>query len=212
MEMFLEEKPHLKPLPVESFRMFTEGVRMVDDSGLVQVNGAYYSVPTTALRRRVTVRIFEREIEILDAQGALLRRHPKTARKGAFVMEESDRIFNPSRQNASLLHKCDLIGPHTSKLVHTIFATQGRPGAKMIYGVSNLPGDYTCADIEAVCQHMLANGRTGYIAIKKALDRLVEARAKAPPPLNLLQTDPQIRPVDDYQKFWENHSHTNEGE
>ena len=39
MEMFLEEKPHLRPLPLEGFRMFKQGIRKVDDSGLVQVDG-----------------------------------------------------------------------------------------------------------------------------------------------------------------------------
>jgi hypothetical protein len=35
--MYLEEKPYLKPLPVQNFRFFLEETRTVDDAGLVQV-------------------------------------------------------------------------------------------------------------------------------------------------------------------------------
>ena len=210
MEMFLEEVPHLKPLPVEGFRVFKQVVRKVDDSGCVQVAGAYYSAMPAALYSQVMVRIYEREIEILDMAGKLIRRQVKAARKGAFVMDASDRIFNPSRENALLLGKLDRIGHYTSQLARTIFAKQGRPGAKVIYGLSNLTRHYACADIEAVCQRMMANGCTSYAAVKQALQQRVEAKARPPTSIDLLQTDPSIRPLSDYQAFWENHSHSNQ--
>jgi transposase len=209
MAMFLEEKPHLKSLPIEGFRLFKSGVRTVDDSGCVQVDGAYYSALPASLHSQVTVRIYEREIEILDMTGKFIRRWPKAARKGAFVMNGSDRIFNPSRQNALLLGKIDKIGPHTSAVARTIFSTQGRIGMKVIYGISNLVRTYACADIEDVCQHMLAHGCTSYMAIKHALQKRAAAKALETPPINLRQSDPQIRPLSDYQMFWESHSHTN---
>jgi len=209
MEMFLEEKPQLKPLPVEGFRLFKQGVRMVDDSGLVQVDGAYYAALPAALHSQVIVRIYEREIEVLDMTGKFICRRAKATRKGAFVMDESDRIFNPSRQNALLLGKIDRIGPHISAMARTIFAKQGRTGAKVIYGLSNLTRHYACTDIEAVCQHMMAHGCTSYAAVKQALQRRAEAQAKEPPPIDLRQADPQIRPISDYQAFWEHHSHSN---
>ncbi|MEK7238756.1 MAG: IS21 family transposase, partial [Nitrospirota bacterium] len=43
LEMYQEEQPHLRPLPLEGFRLFTQGVRTVDDAGLVQVEGSYYA-------------------------------------------------------------------------------------------------------------------------------------------------------------------------
>ena len=212
MAMFLEEKPHLQPLPIEGFRLFKQGVRTVDDAGLVQVDGAYYAALPAALRGQVIVRVYEREVEIFDGTGTLIRRHQKAVRKGAFVMKEGDRIFNPSRQNAFLLGKIGRIGPHTLTLARTIFTRQGRPGARVIYGLSNLTRTYDCADIEAVCQRMVANGCTSYRAVKEALERHVLLKAKEQPePVILNQTDPQIRPVSDYQAFWDHHSQTNEG-
>ena len=37
--LFREEQPHLRPLPLDGFRYFTQGTRTVDDAGLVQVEG-----------------------------------------------------------------------------------------------------------------------------------------------------------------------------
>ena len=212
MEMFLEEKPHLKPLPVEGFRPFKQGVRMVDDSGCVQIDGAYYAALPAALHSQVMVRVYEREIEILAMTGQLLRRQIKAARKGAFVMDDSDRIFNPSLQNAQLLGKIDRIGPHASAFARALFAKQGRTGAKVIYGLSNLTRTYAAADIEAVCAHMTSHGCSSYAAVKQALQQRIEARARAPTPVDLLQTAPEIRPLSDYQAFWENNSQTNQEE
>ena len=64
------------PLPLERFRYFRQETRTVDDAGLVQVD-ALATTPRCPQRctREVTVRIYEREIEILDANGTVLRRH-----------------------------------------------------------------------------------------------------------------------------------------
>jgi hypothetical protein len=39
--MYHEEQPPLRPLPLESFRPFTQDVRTVDNVGLVQIEGSY---------------------------------------------------------------------------------------------------------------------------------------------------------------------------
>ena len=57
------------------FRYFKRGTRTVDDAGLIQIDSAYYAAFPAAPRSEVTVRVFEGSIEILDATGALLRRH-----------------------------------------------------------------------------------------------------------------------------------------
>jgi transposase len=210
MEMYLEEKPYLKSLPVDAFQMFKQGVRTVDDSGLVQVEGAYYSALPAALHSQVIVRIFSREIEILNMMGGFIRRHAKATRKGAFVMAESDRIFNPSRQTEKLFEKIDQIGPHAAAMAQSLFAKRGRPATKCIHGLSNLAKTYRCADIEAVCETLLPQGVTNYSTIKHALQNRVNAKAEAEAEPILIQVDPQIRPVEDYTAFWEKFANTNE--
>lgn len=48
--MFQEEKPHLRPLPVAPFRIFTEVVRTVCDDTTVRVDSSYYAARPAALR------------------------------------------------------------------------------------------------------------------------------------------------------------------
>ena len=202
LEMFREEQPHLRALPAEGFRYFKQGVRTVDDAALVQIDSSYYAALPAEPHSEVTVRIYERDIEILDAAGTLLRRHEKSPRKGAFVILGSDRLFNPSRETARLLDRVRKIGPHTAALAQEIFARMGRPGQRAIYGLANLPRTYRRADIEAVCERLHAAQCISYAAVRRALER----RSTDAPELPLTQSGPDIRALTEYQTFWETHS------
>ena len=204
LEMFREEQPHLRPLPVEGFRLFKQAVRTVDDAGLIQVEGSYYAALPAAPHSEVTVRIFERAIEILDAAGRVLRRHEKSQRKGAFAIESADRIFNPSRESVRLLAKVEKIGPRTVALARELFARLGRPGQRAIYGLANLTRRYARTDIEAVCGRLLEAQCVSYAAVRRALERNVTAQPEPP----LMQTGPAIRALTEYQSFWETHTQT----
>ena len=103
-----------EPLPLEGFRYFKPGTRTVDDAGLVQVEGSYYAALPAPLHSEVQVRIYAREIEILDAPGSVLRRHAKATRKGQFVLErEAIASSIPRARPARLLAKAGTIGPKT---------------------------------------------------------------------------------------------------
>jgi len=207
LAMFAEERPYLKPLPLERFRFFRQETRTVDDAGLVQVNGAYYAALPAPLHTRVTVRIYEREIELLDDQGAVLRRHGKAARKGEFVLPEEDRIFNPSRETARLIGKVAKIGSASEKLARELFARLGRPGQRAIYGLANLPRHHSREDIEAACEKVLTLAAPSYQALKRILERRSavahERSADASP---LRQSGDEIRAIDEYETFFEQHA------
>lgn len=208
LAMFAEEKPALKPLPAERFRMFKQQTRTVDDAGLVQVNGAYYAALPAAPHSEVTVRIYEREIEILDQIGQVLRRH-QCVGKGQFVMADEDRLFNPSRETARLLTKVHKIGPNSAALAREIFSRRGRPGQRAIYGLANLVRRYACADIEAACQKVLTLSTPSYQAVKRLLEQRAAAAAttdSASSASALSQAGAGIRPIDDYQAFFEQHA------
>lgn len=207
LEMFREEQPYLRPLPLEAFRYYRPGVRTVDDAGLVQVDGSYYAALPAPLHSEVQVRIYEQEIEIYGAGGQLLRRHPKSARKGQYVLAEADRLFNPSRETGRLLAKAATIGPQTEQMARTLFAHRGRPGQKALYGLTSLARTYPRAEIEAVCERLLAAECASYAAVRRALERQATAQATPPPPL--AQEGPVIRAITEYQTFWDAHGRTN---
>jgi hypothetical protein len=171
MAMFLEEKAHLLPLPLEAFRPFKHVVRTVDNAGLVQVESSYYSALPAALYSEVAVRIYTHDIEILDRNGPVLRRHEKALRKGQFILPEEDRIFNPSREGAKLLERVKRIGPKSAQLAGEIFARLGRPGQRTIYALANLIHKHTREEIEAACEQALRYARPSYQDVKRHLAR-----------------------------------------
>lgn len=207
LTMFAEERPLLKALPVERFRFFRQESRTVDDAGLVQVQGAYYAALPAPLQARVAVRIYDREIEILDEQGVVLRRHEKADRRGAFVLAEGDRLFNPSRETARLIGKVARIGPACAQLARQIFARLGRPGQKAIYGLANLARHYSRDEIEAACAQVLTLAEPSYQALKRILERR-RATATASGAMTLVQSGEAIRAIDDYQAFFDQHAHS----
>ena len=209
LEMFHEERPHLRPLPLAGFHPFTQATRTVDDAGLVQVEGSYYAALPAAPHSEVSVRIYERAIEILDPTGTLLRRHEKAQRKGSFAMKAEDRLFNPSRETTRLLERVARIGPHAAAFAHALFERLGRPGQRAIYGLANLPRTYPRADIEQVCERLLAAQCLSFAALKRALKR---RQATAPADPSPTPSGPAVRAVREYQSFWDAHSLTHSPE
>jgi transposase len=205
LALFAEERPYLKTLPAERFRFFRQEIRTVDDAGLVQVLGSYYAALPAPLHSQVSVRIYEGEIELLDEQGVVLRRHQKAARKGQFVLAEEDRIFNPSRETARLIGKIAKIGPSCEKLAREIFARLGRPGQHAIYGLANLPRHYSRDNIEAACAQVLTLATPSYQSLKRILERCAAVAHGTVAPA-LTQSGDAIRAIDDYHAFFEQHA------
>jgi len=204
LEMFAEEQPLLRPLPLEGMRYFRQETRTVDDAGAVQVDGSFYAAGRAPLYSQVLVRVYNEEVEVRDLDGIVLRRHPKSRRKGHYEIPPEDRIFNPSRESARLLGKARQIGPHSGEFAQQLFARLGRPGQKALYGLTNLPRHYGSAAIEAACARVLQSQSVSYQAVKRILEH--QAQNTAPAASALYQADPAIRPIDDYQRFWDEHS------
>jgi hypothetical protein len=202
--MFGEEQPHLRSLPLEGFRYFKSGVRTVDDWNMVQVDGSFYAAHPAPPGSEVPVRSYANEIEILDSMGGVLRRHARAERKGKIVIEEGDRIFNPSRQTGRLLEKAGKIGPKTEELARRLFLPLGRPGVKTIYGLTNLVRTYPREEIEAVCGRFLESGCASYKGIKRVLER--KAAERTAPAQDLVQAGPGIRDIAEYGSFWRAHA------
>ena len=208
LALFQEEKPHLKALPLEPFRCFQQQTRTVDDAGLVAIEQKYYSALPAPPYSTVTVRIYEHDVEILDAQGTLLRRHEKKTARGKYELPPEDRLFNPSRETARLIGKAIRIGPHAAQLAREIFAHLGRPGQKAIYGLTNLPRHHSREDIERACERVLQLSYPSYQALKRILAATAaakEARAAADK-MTLRQHGPHIRAIQEYQGFFDQHA------
>jgi 5S rRNA maturation endonuclease (ribonuclease M5) len=207
--MFQEEKPYLQPLPLMPFRYFQQETRTVYDDGTIQVGQSYYAASPAPLGSKMTVRIYEDQIEILDpVRMEVIRRHPKSQRAGSLMMEPGDRIFNPSRETDRLLGQAECIGPHTFELCEKWFKEEGRSGQRRMYGLVNLVRHYAACHVEKAAELANQNG----LRSSKALRRMVESLAaeagerKAEESERLTQEHALIRPGEDYAAFWNQHA------
>src|SRR5207253_609863 len=88
--MFAEEKPFLLPLPIEPFRYYQYGERVVHLDGCVEVEAAYYSVPPGWIGKPVKVQWDELHVRILHPNtNQLLREHLHQKRGGYRFPDEA---------------------------------------------------------------------------------------------------------------------------
>jgi hypothetical protein len=211
--LYAGERPHLLPLPAESVRMFRSEVRTVDDAGCVVIDNRFYPALPARLYSEVTVRVYADEIEVVGADGSVLRRHAVSKEPGYAALTDRDRVFNPSRETGALLTRVAKIGPPAGRLGERLFKTLGRPGHKALYGLANLARRHAREDIEAACAALLATDRASYSTLARLVEQKTQARATNAAALDaarpaLTQAAPEIRAIDDYQRFVDDHAHT----
>lgn len=210
-EMFLEEKPYLKELPLRGLRYFAEGTRTVWDDGLIEVNGAYYAAAPAPLYGKVLVRIYETEIEIYNPLTLeLYRRHLINVRRGSVNWKETDRIFNPSRRTDRFLEQAGRIGPKTRELCEILFQESGRIGQRAMRGIVGLARKHSAAMIEEAARlgierHVRKSSTLRHIVEHLEKSQAQENQKRQLPPA-LTQTHELIRDPSDYSLFWEAHT------
>ena len=156
------------------------------------------------------MRVYENEIVVLDLDGLVLRRHERAKFKGDNKIKPEDRIFNPSRETTRLIERIEKIGPQSAELARRLFSGLGRQGHGAIYGLSNLTRDYRKEDIEAACNRVVSGGFASYKAVKRILER--GPKKSEMKQAGLKQSGSEIRPINDYQTFWEMNSQANNEE
>jgi transposase len=203
-EMFAEEKTFLKNLPLESFRYFEQNMHTVWDDGCVEVKRSYYSALPAAIFSRVVVRTYAFDIEILDPKTLMvIRRHQRSFRPGNVKMEESDRIFNPSRMTQNFLEQAAKIGPKTRELCDDIFKENGRMGQRRMRGILSLARRHSAAVIEEACALAVSRRVRSSKAVREIVERLEKKGGTKQTPLLLTQSHELIRPLKDYDLFFE---------
>src|SRR5713101_5972030 len=88
--MFAEEKSSLLPLPLEPFRYYQHGQRVVHLDGCVEVEAAYYGLPPGWIGRLVRVQWDELYVRILDPNNGLLLREHVRQKRGWYRIKEED--------------------------------------------------------------------------------------------------------------------------
>lgn len=202
--MFQEERPHLRPLPLQGFQYFTEANYTVCDDSCVRVDHSSYAARPAMIGTRVLVRLFEHHLEIRDLRTqSLLRTHTRSQRRGSVNLPDDERPFNPSRETRRILAKAKEIGPATEQLCQGLFDNEGRVGQRKMWGIVGLAKRYPRRLIDRACAMATHDGVCSYKQIRALTERLLaEALTDLDTPvqgeLDLTQNDPLIRGGDDY--------------
>jgi transposase len=117
--MFAEEKPALRPLPVEPFRYYFYGERTVHLDGCVEVEAAYYGAPPGWIGRRVHVQWNDAHVRLIDplsarALAATARTPPHSRPRPSHPNTSEHATATAPRRNRRTAHWCVVPG-HASK-------------------------------------------------------------------------------------------------
>jgi transposase len=193
--MFAEEKPALLPLPLEPFRYYQYGERIVHLDGCVEVEAAYYGAPPGWIGRVLRVQWDELYVRLLDPKtGQLLREHVRQKR-GWYRIKEEDHPKRTPLRTSQLLWRAGRAGRHIGALCDAIHRAQGEVGVRRILGVLSLAKKYGTAAVDEACAAALDMGVAG-IPLCPPLSGALPAS-----PLSLQQVDPLIRELVQYRDF-----------
>lgn len=191
--MFAEEKPFLLPLPVEPFRYYQYGERVVHLDGCVEVEAAYYGAPPGWIGRALRVQWNELFVRLLDPKtGQLLREHVRQKR-GWYRIKPEDHPKRTPLRTSQLLWRARRAGAHIGALCQAIHRQQGEVGVRRILGVLSLAKKYGAAAADQACAAALEMGVQEYRFVRRYLERCPQA------PLSLQQVDPLIRELVQYR-------------
>ena len=192
-EMFAEEKPALLPLPVEPFRYYQYGTRVVHLTGCVEVDGAYYAAPPGWIGHQVAVQWDGQRVRVLDPTTGLLLREHLVQSRGRYRIPTEDRPRHATPATEQLLERAARVGTHVGKLCALIYERGKQPGIQRIKGVLALGRKYGALTVNDACGEALALGVPTYRFVRRYLERQPTA------PLSLRQVDPLIRQLTQYR-------------
>jgi len=193
--MFQDERPHLKPLPLEPFRFYQHGMRTVHLDGCVEVEAAYYGAPPGWIGRLVHVQWDGLCVRLIDPKSGTLLRELKKKPRGWREVHPEDRPARTPASTEQLLERARNAGKAIGTLCAEIHKRSAEAGLRRILGVLSLVKKHGAATVEAACQCALEVGYPDYRFVKKWLERHPSV------PLTLRQIDPLIRQLTEYQAF-----------
>jgi transposase len=189
--MFAEEKPFLLPLPLEPFRYYQHGQRVVHLDGCVEVEAAYYGLPPGWIGRLVRVQWDELYVRILDPNNGLLLREHVRQKRGWYRIKKEDHPKHRPLRVSQLLWRAGRAGTHIGTLCNLIYNQLGEPGVRRVFGILALAKKFGLAAVEEACATALEMGVHEYRFVRRYLER--------GPQLTLRQVDPLIRELVQYR-------------
>ncbi len=207
--MFADEQPYLLPLPVEPFRYYQYGDRIVHLDGCVEIDGAYYHAPPGWIGRTVDVQWDGLHARLLEQHTGLLLREYLVQRRGGRRVRDEDRPKKTPRSTLHLLGQLTRAGRHVGILAEEMRRRQGDEDViRRLQGIRSLVKKYGAASVDDASAALLELGLADYRPLRRYLER------RPAPPLSLAQVNPLIRQLTEYRDLIDHRTeqeNTNEG-
>lgn len=168
------DRPALQPLPAEPYVYAEWKQARVHIDYHVAVDGHYYSVPYTLIKKQIEVRITRNIIECFY-KGNRVASHRRSHHKGSHTtvpahMPEAHRQageWSPER----LAKWAAQTGPATEKLIRTVLGSRKHPqqAYRSCLGILRLGKAYGDERLEAACRRALTLGSCRYKSIESIL-------------------------------------------
>jgi transposase len=202
--MFAEEKPFLQPLPIEPFRYYQYGERVVHLDNCVEVERAYYALPPGWIGQQVKVQWDALHVRILHPSNYQLLREHLRQLPGNYSIHDEDRPKKTPLTTVQLLARAAKAGTHIGRLCEAIYRNEAELGIRRILGVVNLAKKYGVAATDDACAAALDLGVENYRFVRRYLERH--------PQLSLRHVDPLIRSLTEYRDLINRKTELNEKE
>lgn len=177
-ELFEElDQPALRSLPERPYEFAVWKNAKVNIDYHVALEGHYYSVPHTLVRKEVQIRATETMIAIFhhSEQVAI---HPRSPHQGRFTTRTEHMPANHSfilqADQDWFLKEATKIGPQTAGYIAALLKSRRYPqhGYRSCLGIINLAHKYPSTQIETACQTLLLAGLLSYRDLHAELERL----------------------------------------
>lgn len=175
------DRPALRPLPARPYEFAEWRKARVAPNIHIEVDGHYYSVPHTLVKRQLDVRLSATTVEVFH-QGRRVAAHVRSLRRGGYTtvkehMPEAHRRYldwTPER----LLRWGQKIGPATGAVIERILAARIHPqqAFNACFGVLRLSNGFGEQRLEAACARALAIGTVSYKSIASILEKGLDRR------------------------------------
>jgi transposase len=176
LEMFAEERPHLRPLPAHPYDTARVLYRVCSVDGFVAVDGNRYAVPYDHITEILPVRVTQHELFVYAADLKPVAHH-ELAPRGRGVDVDPQLIHPPWNRRGADLGQIEQafagMGLDAGRFLAGLTAAQGRLTGYHARQILLLRERYATTDLCAALAHARSYGAFEYLAI----ERILAARA-----------------------------------
>jgi transposase len=191
------DKKALQPLAAEPFAIFERGTRTVHPDGHVEVDGAFYPVPTHLLGAKLEVRWDARLVRAFHGE-TVVAVHARV-RPGEWARRAGEQSQGPTSSQRAYIGKligtCARVGPALKEWAEAAYVERGVRALRLIQGALHLVRKHPKEAVLHAARKALAHRLFRY----KDLRRLTEQADSAPEKRSLLDVHEAIRPMSEYR-------------